>query len=133
MAYTQLSRTTPVIEAWQDITDEQNDAQTAAIYDVIGKHGGNVLTVGFSPTQANLVSVIEYPRRVVGPEKRGRHPRPPHSRVPVDRAALGRGRLGLSGPRGQPGPLSAGRRLGELGSGSRLAHPLLSGQPERDR
>jgi hypothetical protein len=61
MAYTQLSRTTPVIEAWQDITDEQNDAQTVAIYDVIGKHGGKVLSVGFSPTQANLVSVIEYP------------------------------------------------------------------------
>jgi phosphohistidine phosphatase SixA len=61
MAYIQLSRTTPVIEAWQDITDEQNDAQTVAIYDVIGKHGGNVLTVGFSPTHANLVSVIEYP------------------------------------------------------------------------
>lgn len=61
MAYTQLSRTTPVVEAWQDITDEQNDAQTAAIYDVIGKHGGNVLTVGFSPSDANLVSVIDYP------------------------------------------------------------------------
>jgi hypothetical protein len=61
MAYTQLSRTTPVIEAWQDISDEQNDAQTTAIYEVIGKHGGNVLTVGFSPSQGNLVSVIEYP------------------------------------------------------------------------
>ncbi len=47
MAYTQLSRTTPVVETWQDITDEQNDAQTAAIYDVIGKHGGNVLTACF--------------------------------------------------------------------------------------
>jgi phosphohistidine phosphatase SixA len=61
MTYTQLSRTTPILEAWQDITDEQNDAQTAAIYDVIGKHGGNVLTVGFSPSQSSLVSVIEYP------------------------------------------------------------------------
>ena len=61
MAYTQLSRTQVVAEAWQDLSDEQNDAQTAAIYDVIGKHGGNVLTVGFSPSQVNLVSVIEYP------------------------------------------------------------------------
>ena len=61
MAYTQLSRTTVVPEAWQDLTDAQNDAQTAAIYDVIGKHGGNVISVGFSPSHANLVSVIEYP------------------------------------------------------------------------
>ena len=61
MAYTQLSRTAPVVEAWQDITDDQNDAQTAAIFGVIEKHGGKVLTVGFSPSQANLVSVIEYP------------------------------------------------------------------------
>ena len=61
MAHTQLSRTTPIVEAWQDITDEQNDAQTAAIFGVIDKYGGNVLTVGFSPSQANLISVIEYP------------------------------------------------------------------------
>lgn len=61
MAYTQMSRTTPVVEAWQDITDEQNDAQTAAIFGLIDKHGGKVLTVGFSPNQANLVSVIDYP------------------------------------------------------------------------
>ena len=61
MAYTQMSRTTVVPEAWQDISDEQNDAQIAAIYDVIGKCGGNVLSVGFSPSQSNLVSVIDYP------------------------------------------------------------------------
>jgi hypothetical protein len=61
MAYTQLSRTTIVQDAWRDTSQEQNDAQTAAIYDVIAKHNGNVLSVGFSPSQANLVSVIDYP------------------------------------------------------------------------
>jgi hypothetical protein len=61
MSHLQLSRTRPVPEAWQDLTDEQNDAQTTAIYDVIGKFGGDVKVVSFSPSQIALTSVIEYP------------------------------------------------------------------------
>jgi hypothetical protein len=61
MSHLQLSRTRPIPAAWQDLTDEQNDAQTAAIYAVIGKHGGDVKVVSFSPNQLALTSVIEYP------------------------------------------------------------------------
>lgn len=61
MGHLQLSRTRPVQGAWQDITDEQNDAQTAAIYAVIDKHGGDVKVVSFSPSETALTSVIEYP------------------------------------------------------------------------
>lgn len=61
MSHLQLSRTRPVPTAWQDLTDAQNDAQTNAIYDVIGKHGGDVKVVSFSPSEAALTSVIEYP------------------------------------------------------------------------
>ena len=32
MSYTELARTRPVPSAWENLTDEQNDAQTAAIY-----------------------------------------------------------------------------------------------------
>ena len=61
MSHLQLSRTRPVPEAWQDLTDEQNDAQTAAIYEVIGRFGGDVKVVSFSPSAVALTSVIEYP------------------------------------------------------------------------
>ena len=61
MSHLQLSRTRPVPEAWQNLTDEQNDAQTTAIYDIIGKCGGDVKVVSFSPSQTALTSVIEYP------------------------------------------------------------------------
>ncbi len=61
MPYTQLSRTNVVPERWQDLTDAQNDAQIAAIYEVIGKNGGDVKVVAFSPSNTNLVSVIDYP------------------------------------------------------------------------
>ena len=61
MSHLQLSRTRPIPEAWQDLTDEQNDAQSAAIYAVIGEHGGDVKVVSFSPSQIALTSVIEYP------------------------------------------------------------------------
>ena len=61
MSHLQLSRTRPVQEAWQNLTDAQNDAQTTAIYDIIGKHGGDVKVVSFSPSETALTSVIEYP------------------------------------------------------------------------
>ena len=61
MSHLQLSRTRPVPAAWQDLTDAQNDAQTAAIYAVIGKHGGDVKVVSYSPSESALTSVIEYP------------------------------------------------------------------------
>ena len=61
MAHTQLSKTRIVQEAWQDLSDEENDAQTAAIYDVIGQHGGDVKVVAFAPADTSLLSVIEYP------------------------------------------------------------------------
>ncbi len=61
MSHVQMSRTKVVPEAWQDLTPEENDAKTAAIYDVIGKHGGDVKVVGFLPSDTTLVSVIEYP------------------------------------------------------------------------
>ena len=61
MGHLQLSRTRAVQAAWQDLSDEQNDAQTTAIYDVIGKHGGDVKVVSFSPSENALTSVIEYP------------------------------------------------------------------------
>jgi hypothetical protein len=61
MSHLQLSRTRPIPESWQDISDEQNDAQTAAIYEVIAKHKGDVAVVSYSPSQMALTSVIEYP------------------------------------------------------------------------
>ena len=61
MSYTELSRTRPVPSAWENLSDEQNDAQTAAIYAVIAKNGGEVKTVTYSPSRIALTSVIEYP------------------------------------------------------------------------
>ncbi len=61
MSHLQLSHTRIVPDVWQNLTDEQNDAQTAAIYDVIGKFGGDVKVVSFSPSTVTLISVIEYP------------------------------------------------------------------------
>ena len=61
MSHVQLSRTRIVPELWQGLSQEQNDAQTTAIYDVIGKHNGDVKVVGFTPSDTALVSVIEYP------------------------------------------------------------------------
>lgn len=61
MGHLQLSRTRIVPERWQDITTEENDAQSAAIYDVIGRHGGDVKVVAFCPSDTTLLSVIEYP------------------------------------------------------------------------
>ncbi len=49
MAHMQLSKTRIVQEAWQDLSEDENEAQTAAIYDVIGKHGGDVKVVALSP------------------------------------------------------------------------------------
>lgn len=63
MAHLQLSHTKIVPEAWRDLSDAENDAQTTAIYDVIGKHGGDVKVVAFAPSDTTLVSVIEYPDR----------------------------------------------------------------------
>jgi len=61
MSHLQLSRTRPIPGAWQDLTDAQNDAQTTAIYAVIGEHGGDVKVVSFSPSEIAITSVIEYP------------------------------------------------------------------------
>ena len=61
MGYTELSRTRPVQSAWENLTDEQNEAQTAAIYAVIANNGGDVKTITFSPSHNALTSVIEYP------------------------------------------------------------------------
>ena len=61
MSHLQLARTRIVPEAWRDLTDEQNDAQTAAIYAVIGKYGGDAKVISFAPSDVTLVSVIEYP------------------------------------------------------------------------
>lgn len=61
MGHMQLSHTKIVPEAWRDLTDADNDAQTTAVYDVIGAHGGDVKVVAFSPGDATLLSVIEYP------------------------------------------------------------------------
>ena len=60
MGHTQLSKTRLAPEAWQDLSDEENDAQTA-IYDVIGRHRGDVKVVAFAPGDTSLLSVIEYP------------------------------------------------------------------------
>lgn len=61
MGHLQLSHTRIVPDAWRDLTDAENDAQTTAIYDVIGKHGGDVKVVAFTPNDGTLLSVIEYP------------------------------------------------------------------------
>ncbi len=61
MGHMQLSKTRIVPEAWQDLSDEENDAKTAAIYDLIAKHGGDVKVVAFAPADTTLFSVIEYP------------------------------------------------------------------------
>lgn len=61
MAHMQLSRTKIVPDAWKDLSDAENDAQTAALYDVIAKNGGDVKVVAFSPNDGTIVSVIEFP------------------------------------------------------------------------
>jgi uncharacterized protein with GYD domain len=61
MSYTELARTRPVPSAWENLTDEQNDAQTAAIYAVIAKNGGDVKAITYSPSRIALTSVVEYP------------------------------------------------------------------------
>ncbi|MGO9856288.1 MAG: hypothetical protein ACLPYY_14740 [Acidimicrobiales bacterium] len=47
--------------AWENLTDAQNEAQTAAIYAVIAKNGGDVKAITYSPSRVALTSVIEYP------------------------------------------------------------------------
>ena len=61
MSYLELSRTRPVFAAWENLTDAQNENQTTAIYEVIGKNGGDVKAVAFSPSHYAITSVIEYP------------------------------------------------------------------------
>lgn len=61
MGHMQLSRTKTVPEAWRDLSDAENDAQLAAIYEVIGAHGGKPSVIAFSPGDGTFVSVIEYP------------------------------------------------------------------------
>ena len=61
MAYSQLSFTQPVQEAWQGISDKENEAQTAAIFGVVEANGGEVKVSSFSPSHVAIVSVIDYP------------------------------------------------------------------------
>ncbi len=61
MGHLQLSHTRIVPEAWQDLSEDENNAQTTAIYEVIGANGGDVKVVAFQPSDTTLVSVIEYP------------------------------------------------------------------------
>jgi hypothetical protein len=61
MTHMQLSRTKVVPEAWRELSDAENDAQTAALYDVIAQHGGDVKVVAFSPSDGTILSVIEFP------------------------------------------------------------------------
>lgn len=61
MGHMQLSHTKIVPDAWRDLSDAENDAQTKAVYDVIGAHGGDVKVVAFSPGDSTLLSLIEYP------------------------------------------------------------------------
>lgn len=61
MGHLQLSHTKPVPDAWRDLSDADHDARTTAIYDVIGAHGGDVKVAAFSPGDATLLSLIEYP------------------------------------------------------------------------
>jgi hypothetical protein len=61
MGHMQLSRTKVVQEAWKDLSDAENDAQLAAIYEVIGAHGGDAKVIAFSPGDGTFLSVIEYP------------------------------------------------------------------------
>ena len=61
MSYTELSRTRPIPSAWENLTQAQNEAQTAAIYGVIAKNGGDVKAITYSPSRLALTSVIEYP------------------------------------------------------------------------
>jgi hypothetical protein len=61
MAHVQMSHTKIVPEAWRDLSDAENDAQLAAIYQVIGAHGGDAKVIAFAPGDGTFVSVIEYP------------------------------------------------------------------------
>ncbi|MCU0268375.1 MAG: GYD domain-containing protein [Acidimicrobiales bacterium] len=61
MAHTQLSRTRAVPEAWEGLSQEENDAQSAAIYEAIARNGGEMKAVGVSPSAMNMASIVEYP------------------------------------------------------------------------
>lgn len=61
MAHLQMSQTKIVPDAWRDLSDAENDAQTVAIYDVIGTNGGDPKVIAFSPADGTFLSIIEYP------------------------------------------------------------------------
>jgi len=61
MGHVQLSHTRIIPDAWRDLSEADNDAQTAAIYEVIGANGGDVKVVAFVPNDGTLLSVIDYP------------------------------------------------------------------------
>ncbi len=61
MSHMQLSHTRPVQAEWNGLSQADADAKTTAIYDVIGKHGGDVKVVAWQPSNISLISVIEYP------------------------------------------------------------------------
>ena len=75
MAYISFALTRPVPDEWQGLSQEENDAKTAAILDAVAKNGGDIKVTAFSGDHMALVSVIEYPD-----EMSGRRPWPTSSR-----------------------------------------------------
>jgi hypothetical protein len=66
MAYISFALTRPVPDEWQGLTQEENDAKTAAILEAVAKNGGDVKVTAFSGDHMALVSVIEYPDEMSG-------------------------------------------------------------------
>jgi uncharacterized protein YjiK len=61
MSHMQLSHTRPVQDQWAGLSQAEADAKTTAIYEVIGKHNGDVKAVAWQPSTTTLVSIIDYP------------------------------------------------------------------------
>lgn len=61
MAYISFALTKPVPEEWEGLSEEENDAKTAAVLEAVAKNGGEMKVSAFSPSHMALVSVIEYP------------------------------------------------------------------------
>jgi len=61
MSHLQMSTTRIIPSAWDGISQEQNDAQSMAIYGVIAKHGGDVKVTAYSAVTGCLLSIIAYP------------------------------------------------------------------------
>ena len=66
MGHLQMSTSKIIPSAWDGISQEQNDAQSMAIFAVIAKNGGEVKVTALSAVTGCLVSVIEYPDEAAG-------------------------------------------------------------------